>query len=118
MRTLKIVAVCAALLASACAAEEDGPPAGASLTIDNDSSFTMIEINLSPVNQTSWGVDLLGAEVLEPGDTFIVSQIDCDIYDIRMIDEDNDTCVLPDVDLCFDNSIWQLDNAELAACQF
>lgn len=105
--------------AAGCTTDEPGGGGGgASLTIDNESSYSFIEINISPVNQTSWGSDLLGAEILEPGDTFLVSEIDCDIYDIRLIDEDSDECILTDIDLCFDNAIWQIDDAELAACVF
>jgi hypothetical protein len=103
--------------AAGCATDDDGG-GGASLTIDNESSYSFIEINISPVNQTSWGSDLLGADILDPGDSFLVSEIDCDVYDIRLIDEDSDECVLTDIDLCFDNAVWQIDDAELAACVF
>jgi len=126
--SLQSLGFCIALLvagASGCATEEDpggggggGGGGGASLTVDNESSFTIIEINLSPVGEVSFGADLLGAEVLEPGDSFIVSDLDCDVYDIRLLDEDNDECILTDIDLCFDNAVWTLDDAELAACQF
>jgi len=119
--SLQSLGFCIALLvagASGCATEETDPPDGASLTIDNDSSFTIIELNISPVGEASFGADLLGADVLEPGDSFVISQLDCDVYDIRLLDEDNDECILADVDLCFDNAVWTLDDAELAACQF
>lgn len=103
--------------ATGCTDEGTDDP-GASLTIDNDSSYTLIEIQLSPVNTTTWGADLLGADVLEPGESFIVTGIACNLYDIRILDEDNDECILTDVDLCADDSVWQLDDLDLAACQF
>lgn len=103
--------------AAGCAAEED-TDLSSTLTIDNDSSFSMIEINLSPTDRIAWGPDLLGTEVLDPGDSFIVSDLDCGVYDIRLVDEDNDECIMTDIDLCLENAVWRLDDAELLACQF
>jgi hypothetical protein len=88
------------------------------LTIDNNSSYTLIEINLSPTSAVSWGADLLGTNVLEPGDAFEVSGLDCNTYDIRVVDEDGDECILDSVDLCVDNAVWSIDNAALALCAF
>ena len=88
------------------------------LTIDNASSYALAEINLSPEDSTSWGADLLGSDVLLPGEALEVSGIQCGTYDIRIIDEDLDECILPSVDLCVDNAIWRISDLELAACQF
>ena len=113
--SLNSLGICLALLvAGATGCTDDS----ASLTIDNDSSYTLIEINLSPVNTTTWGSDLLGSDVLLPGETLEVTGIECDLYDIRVLDEDNDECILTDVDLCADASVWVVDDLDLAACQF
>jgi hypothetical protein len=87
------------------------------LTIENQSSFTFINIYLSPVDNVEWGSDLLGAEVLEPGEQLELRGIDCDTYDIRIVDEDDDECILTDVDLCLDDAHWRIDDAELIGCQ-
>jgi len=101
---------------AACGTSDDG--GDSTLTIDNDSTYTLIEINLSPTTSVSWGPDLLGAEVLAPGEVFEASGIDCDTYDIRVVDDTNDECILDSVDLCLDNAVWSIDNAELAICAF
>jgi len=103
------------LALAGCGSSGDG---GSTLTIDNESSYTLIEINLSPTASADWGPDLLGSEVLDPGETFEASGIECDIYDIRVVDDDNDECILDSVDLCLDDSVWTIDDAELAACAF
>lgn len=121
---MKRLGLVLALGLAACAADEGGGGGGgggggdSSLTIDNESSYTLIEINLSPTTSISWGPDLLGTEVLEPGDVLELSGIDCNTYDIRVLDEDNDECILDSVDLCLDNAVWQIDDAELAFCAF
>lgn len=103
---------------TACATEEEGGSLDSSLTIENDSSYTFVEINLSPVNTVAWGADLLGADVLAPGEILEASGIECGTYDIRIIDEDADECILDTVDLCLENAVWRIDDLELAACQF
>ncbi|MBA3455715.1 MAG: hypothetical protein H0T42_21650 [Deltaproteobacteria bacterium] len=115
-KTLSL-AIVLAFSVTACAEEDDGS-LDSTLTIDNDSSYTFVEINLSPENTIAWGPDLLGAEVLNPGEVFEVSGIACDTYDIRVIDEDGDMCIVQSVDLCLENAVWQIDNLELAACTF
>ena len=88
------------------------------LTIHNSSSYSMVEINLSPVSMSTWGDNLLGAQRLDPGDELSLSNIPCDTYDIRLVDGANAMCVLPSVNLCLDNELWRLDDATLAACSF
>ena len=111
-----LLAILAAAAVAACGTED--PDTSSSLMIDNDSSYTLIEINLSPTTQVSWGADLLGNDVLEPGDVLELSGIECGSYDIRVVDEDSDECILDTVDLCLDNAVWRIDDLELAACAF
>jgi hypothetical protein len=101
-----------ALGVAGCSAED----ADASLTIENASSYTLVEIYLSPVDAESWGSDLLGSELLEPGDILEVSAIACDVYDILVTDETGADCVLTDVDLCLDDALWTITDEELVAC--
>lgn len=120
MSNLHLAFALASLTIVGCAAESDPDPIdpGSNLTIQNDSSFTFIEINLAPIDSPTFGPDLLGAEVLDPGDRLEISDIDCDVYDIRVIDETGDMCILDSVDLCLDNAVWRIDDTELAICTF
>jgi hypothetical protein len=113
LRTITLPLMTAALFATGCT--EDS--LDSTLTIENQSSFTLISIYLSPTESVEWGQDLLGAEVLDPGDRLELSGIDCDTYDIRIVDEDDDECVLESVDLCLDEATWKIDDAELIGCQ-
>lgn len=99
-----------------CSSDDDDDDA--SLTIENESSVTLIEINLSSIDDAEFGPDVLGADVLDPGDVLVLSEIPCDVYDIRVVDEDGVECLLDTVDLCLDDSTWVIDDTELALCGF
>ncbi|MGE0396834.1 MAG: hypothetical protein AB7T06_08965 [Kofleriaceae bacterium] len=100
------------------ACTDDGSDLDSTLTIENESSYAFAEIYLSPEDAASWGNDLLGADILAPGEVLELSGITCDVYDIRIVDDEGDDCVLASVDLCLDDAVWSIDDAELAACQF
>ncbi|MFN0247664.1 MAG: hypothetical protein ACKV2T_12330 [Kofleriaceae bacterium] len=116
MKRLAIVSLLALGVLGACA--DDGSDLDSTLTIENESSYAFGEIYLSPEDAASWGQDLLGTDILAPGEVLELSGVACDIYDIRIVDDEGDDCVLPSVDLCLDNAVWSIDDAELAACQF
>lgn len=86
------------------------------LTIDNQSSYSFIEINLSPVSASSWGADILGNDILSPGEAVEISGIECDDYDTRIVDDEGDECIVEAVDLCFDDQSWIIDDDTLALC--
>lgn len=102
----------------ACATDDGGGTLDSTLTIENESSYAFAEIYLSPEDAGTWGADLLGADILAPGEVLQLSNISCDVYDIRIVDDEGDECVLASVDLCLDDAVWSIDDAELAACQF
>lgn len=92
-------------------------PPEATLTIVNNSSYAIYELYITKVGRRGWGPDLLGADVLIPGESVRILA-DCDSYDVRLVDEDGDTCTLTNLELCFEDAIWTLDDAELATCNW
>jgi hypothetical protein len=62
----------------------------------NDSGLTLMEFYTSPVDEGSWGDDMLGADVLAPGEAAAVNIADgntlCD-YDVRFVFEDGQELV-------------------------
>lgn len=107
----------AGLLSAGCGDEVvDASDLQSTLTIENDSDYAFIEMYLSPVDASSWGPDLLGSDILSPGEAIEIGGIDCDNYDIRVIDEDLDECIIDDVDICLTNDTWVIDNLILSVC--
>lgn len=88
------------------------------VTFVNRSSWDIYEIYLSAVDEDEWGPDQLEEGILESGASFLLYGIPCDDYDVLLIDEDGDDCVLEDVDLCGDSEEWVITDEDLLACEF
>ncbi|MEM9493420.1 MAG: hypothetical protein AAGC55_30005, partial [Myxococcota bacterium] len=87
------------------------------LTIQNDSSYTLLEIRVAEEFDAFWSNDLTGSDVLFPGEAITVA-LDCGVYDVQVIDDEFFACELRRLDLCFDDAIWFIDDFELVTCSF
>jgi hypothetical protein len=96
------------------------PLAGAhdtSATFVNHSSVGIRQIYLSPHGAGAWGMDRLGSQVLQPGDSLQLSGIRCDPSDIKLVDQDDRQCTLREVKLCEKDSVFNLTDTALALCR-
>ena len=89
----------------------------ATATLINNTSFDIHAIFLSPSSDSHWGPDQLGDDILESEYSFTLRGMPCDEYDIKLIDEDGDACVIKGDYLCGDAGDWILTNEELLDCQ-
>lgn len=89
--------------------DDPGPIPGASLTVVNDSDFTLYEIYLTETNNSSWGPNLLRGDVLFPDEELSLG-VDCDFYDALIVDEDGVECEVHDLDLCLNDATWIIRN--------
>jgi hypothetical protein len=85
--------------------------------ITNKSDWEIHHFFLSPSETDAWGPDQLGEEVIGTGESFMLKTIPCDIYDVRLVDEDGDECVVEAVDICGSDEGWVITNQELLACE-
>lgn len=89
----------------------------ATVKVINQSKWELHHIFLSSSDDAEWGEDQLGEDVLAKGDSLTLTSIPCDLYDIKVVDEDGDECVIEQVDLCGDNSVWKITDRELLSCE-
>ena len=97
-----------------------GPAAAAdtsTVSLHNGSSWTITEMYLSAVDVEEWGPDQLGEKVIEPDANYELSGVPCDVYDVRLVDEDGDVCVVGGVKLCGADSAWTIGDKDLLNCQ-
>lgn len=60
-------------------------------TLINDSSYTIVEMNVSPVDEELWGENILTVDAVEPGmsgDITIADGLDVCDYDLRFVTDD------------------------------
>jgi len=105
--SLAIVVAAIGLAAPAQAAKK------ARIKIINQSKWEIHHLYLSPTTEEKWGPDQLGDEVVGTNESFTLTSIECDDYDIRVVDEDGDECVIEDVHLCGDASVWRITDKRL-----
>ncbi|MEZ5753584.1 MAG: hypothetical protein R3D90_02060 [Paracoccaceae bacterium] len=80
-----IAPVFAALLATPALAED------LVFTLVNDSSHTIVEMNVSPVGEELWGENILNVDAVTPGmsgDVTIADGLDVCDYDLRFVTEE------------------------------
>jgi len=106
-------AVCAAALLIPMAAQAQK----SDVVIKNKSDWEIHQFFLSPVDTDKWGPDQLQDQIIATGGTFTLQGVPCDSYDVKLVDEDADECVVPGVDICGDNQGWVINNDDLLECQ-
>lgn len=114
---MKILA--AALLATGLMLSAATPTLAAktsSVKVQNLSDWNINHMFLSPADEESWGPDWLGEDVLSKNDSMTLTDVPCGSYDIRVVDEDGDECIIAAVKLCNDVATWKITNKELLSC--
>ena len=101
-------------IASASAALAGSSPSV--VTVVNNSRWTIKRIYISSTYSRIWGPDQLGTYVLLPGYEIRLN-FRCGTYDVKLVDEDNDTCILPKMDICGDRNRWQIEDLSLLLCE-
>jgi hypothetical protein len=79
------------------------------LTIDNQSDFFLDEIRLAEVDSLDWGPNLAPSDGLAP-DEILELDVDCDFYDLQVVDEDGVECTVFDLDLCLNDAVFVFRN--------
>lgn len=93
---------------AACTSDSDSGD-DATLLVTNESDFVITDIYLTEVDNPDYGPNLLGNDVLLPGEDFLLG-VDCDFYDALIIDEDGVECEIFDIDLCLNDADWIIRN--------
>ena len=107
----------AALVLGASLSVTFAAPKKSKVKIVNKSDWTIMELYMSPTDDNEWGDDLLEKHVIKPGENFTLTDIPCDSWDVKLVDEDKDVCVVEDVNMCANNETWVIDSKSLLACQ-
>jgi len=91
--------------------------ADGSLKLVNKSDWVIHHIYVSSAADGEWGPDQLDDETLASGGSLTLTGISCDLYDIKVVDEEGTECVISAADLCENDSYWLVTNDDLESCE-
>ena len=115
-RTLSLAAI--GLVAALGAAPAQAEKKKAKVNVVNKSNWDIHHLYMSPNDKEDWGPDQLGEHVIPAkGGSFELSNIPCDVWDVKVVDEDGDECVIEEADVCKDNYEWKISNDVLLKCE-
>jgi len=89
----------------------------AEFMINNKSDWDIHHLFLSPSDKDTWGPDQLGRRIIHSGESFTLKNIPCGEYDIKVVDDDGDECVVEEIVMCKDHTHWDVTNKELLKCE-
>jgi hypothetical protein len=89
----------------------------ATVKVINQSKWEIHHLFISPAAEEEWGPDQLEDEILAKGDSITITNIPCDEYDVKVVDEDGDECIIEAADLCGDSSFWKITDKDLLECE-
>jgi hypothetical protein len=83
-------------------------------SVVNTTGHIVVTLNVSPTNVSEWGPDILGSQVLQPGQTaqvvFDRAEQQCN-YDLRATYDDRDTSEMRNLNLCQTGTISLVDES-------
>jgi len=121
IRTAAVKRTVTCFAVALCLAASLSVPAGAGpyrvrVGIANNSSYDIYRLYMSSTQANDWGRDLLGDSVLLSGSSFSVTA-DPGRYDLKLVDEDGDTCTVMGLSL-YGNESWNITDRWLLSCEF
>jgi hypothetical protein len=111
----KVLAAGALVLATAVGFSTTAAAQSRTFTVFNRSSYRINHLYVSPTSYTYWGSDRLGNDVFYPDYRFDLT-VAPGWYDIKLVDQDGDSCVINNVDLRGGDS-WTITNSTLLSCE-
>jgi len=116
--TLGLIGSIALMAALGCGVSNDpgGGNANGTITIQNSSTHVLTALHVAPVDQLSWGPNLL-PDVLFTNEQITIL-VTCSTYDVMVTDDLQRDCVLGNLDLCFTDQHWVIDNFTLRNCGY
>jgi hypothetical protein len=111
--------LCGIALVSLAGVTADAWAAGKKSTVKvvNKSDWEIHQFFVSSSEEEDWGPDQLGEEVIATGESFELRNIPCDTYDVMLVDEDGDECIVEEIELCGDKEQVTITNKILLGCQ-
>ena len=86
------------------------------LILINKSQYVVKELYVSPSKSKKWGAEMLGDKAIGTDQKFTITNIPVGVYDLKIVDSDDDSCVVNDVSFS-EHATWTLTDAIVESCE-
>jgi hypothetical protein len=116
-RLLRLTSAVLVLLVLSLPLFAGGRRKNAALTISNFSQSQIRHLYIAESYADDWGADRLRGRVLTNTQSFTVGNLPCDVFDVKIVDQDGDECIYEEVELCAGTTHWRLTDKDLDECE-
>src|SRR5437588_2011759 len=94
------------------------PASAFDLVIINEANFSVIhQLYIAPAKSQKWSDDKLQNQKVAKDGRFTIGNISAGVYDLKVVDDDNDSCVFPNINID-QNKEWKLTDDSMIKCVF
>jgi len=94
------------------------PASAFDLVVVNQANLSVIhKLYLAPAKTNQWGENRLQSQTVAKSGRFTLRDIPAGVYDLKVIDDDDDSCVVPDINID-QNKEWKLTDKVMLQCAF
>jgi hypothetical protein len=93
-----------------------GPASAFDLVVINDANLSIIhKLYIAPAKSNKWSDDKLQSQTVAKNGRFTVRDVAGGVYDLKVVDDDDDTCVVSNINID-KNTEWRLTDAIMLKC--
>jgi hypothetical protein len=94
------------------------PASAFDLVVVNQADFSVIhKLYLAPAKSNQWSENKLQNQTVAKNGRFIVRDVPAGVYDLKVVDDDDDSCVVPEINID-QNKEWKLTDKVMLQCVF
>ena len=86
------------------------------ISVVNESVWEIKAVYISQSEKNDWQENLLKDEMLSAVGGAVIARAVCGVYDIKVVDSDNHSCIIRKLDLCSNNKIVTITDQTIANC--
>ncbi|HEY7246635.1 MAG TPA: hypothetical protein VH678_22405 [Xanthobacteraceae bacterium] len=106
----------ASILAPIALAALIAPASAFDLVVVNEANLSVIhKLYLAPAKSNQWGENKLQSQTIAEKGRFTVRDVPAGMYDLKIIDDDDDSCVVPDINID-QNKEWKVTDKTMLEC--
>jgi hypothetical protein len=92
------------------------PASAFDLVVVNEANFSILhKLYIAPAKSKKWSEDKLQSQTVAKNGRFTIRDIGKGVYDLKVTDDDDDTCVFPNISVD-QNTEWKLTDAMMLSC--